>query len=74
MVLALEAEPMITRETTFVASGCKRCGGALRGDVDEVRCFNCGYEPMPDVPPEILVAQARQRAVARYINGVYVAG
>ncbi len=63
---------MVTRETTFIAKGCERCGGALRGEPGDLRCFNCGHEPTPTVDPEVMATRASDRRIRRRIDGDFV--
>ncbi len=63
---------MIRRETTFIAKGCKRCGGALRGELGDLSCLNCGHEPTPDVAPEVMAMRASVRRIGRRIDGGFV--
>lgn len=36
---------VVTRVTVTVVSGCKRCGGNLYLDEDELKCLQCGRQP-----------------------------
>ncbi len=66
---------MVTRETAFIVNGCERCGGSLRGEMDDLRCFNCGRQPERYADPELMaMLRASDRRAYRHINGVYIAG
>ena len=66
---------MVTRETAFIPGGCDRCGGALCGELGEVCCFNCGWDPSAQMTPEIMaLAREPTRHVSRRINGVFDSG
>ncbi len=63
---------MVTRETAFVLNGCERCGGSLRGEADDLHCFNCGRQSEPYADPELTaLLRASERRAFRHINGVY---